>query len=228
MLRYFFSLILLFIASTSIFAQWSKWLPSAVRVGTDAGALGYMFFSEQRSFFEVEGDIDFNNFFVVMDLGVDNYKINELTYNYNNNGQYLRMGLDVNLMPNNIHQHVAFFGLRYGATSFDDKLEYDTRAIIETDTGWPNTRDVTTNTNATGSWFEMNTGLKVRVFKQLYLGFTARYKFGLSVKATGTLRPYYVPGFGKNVNSDSWGISYYVFYRLPFRKKVVYKEKKQE
>jgi hypothetical protein len=73
----------------------------------------------------------------------------------------------------------------------------------------------------------MNAGLKVRVFKQLYLGFTARFKLALSISGDGNLRPYYVPGFGKNIGSSAWGFSYYVFYRLPFRKKVVYETDKE-
>ena len=182
MSRCIISVILFMLISSSAMCQLSKWMPSAVRVGTDVGALGYMIFSDQRSYFEIEGDIDINNFFAVVDVGIDNYQISQPTYEYNNNERYMRIGLDVNFIKPNKNQNVAFFGVRYATSSFDDKLIYDTDAVIESETGWPNTTETATNTDAKGNWYELNTGLKVRVIRQLYLGFTARYKIGLSIK----------------------------------------------
>ena len=70
----------------------------------------------------------------------------------------------------------------------------------------------------------MVSGLKIRVVKQLYLGFTIRYKLFMSVKNVEEFKPYYVPGFGKNISTSAFGFNYYVTYRLPFRKKIVYTE----
>ena len=68
----------------------------------------------------------------------------------------------------------------------------------------------------------MVTGLKIRVVKQLYLGFTLRYKLFMSTSGAEDLRPYYIPGFGKNIGTSAFGFNYYVSYRLPFRKKIIY------
>ena len=42
------------------------------------------------------------------------------------------------------------------------------------------------------------------------------------------MTPYYVPGFGKNTGSSARGFSYYVYYRLPFRKKIIYTKPQEE
>jgi hypothetical protein len=118
--------------------------------------------------------------------------------------------------------NIMFFGLRYARSSFNDKLQYDTHAVIQSETTWPNTRETSSNGNAKASWYEMVTGLKIRIVKQLYMGFTMRFKLLMKTKQTEILKPYYIPGFGKNVSSSSFGFNYYISYRLPFRKKIVY------
>lgn len=181
-----------------------------------------MLFSEKRTFFEAEADIDIDRFFIVANYGLSSYKLDEDTYQYENNGSYLKFGADINFMNSDPHLNVMFFGLRYASSSFNDQLDYDTRAIIQSETAWPNTRESSSNGNAKANWYEMVTGLKIRVVKQLYMGFTLRFKLLLKTKQIEDLRPYYIPGFGKNINTSAFGFNYYVSYRLPFRKKIIY------
>jgi len=215
---------------SSVFAtaQISRYAPSAVRVGGDPGTFLYQIFSGQRSFFEVEGDMDIDKFFLVADLGYSGVTIDEPTFSYENNGTYRRFGVDINLMKDDPDQNVAFFGFRHGHANFNDKLDYDTRAVIQSDTKWPNTMETTSNDNAKANWLELNTGLRIRIVKQLYMGFTVRYKLFLKVTGTEDLKPYYVPGFGKNVGTSAAGFNYYISYRLPFRKKIVYTDSKED
>lgn len=196
--------------------------PSALRLGADPGTLLYMVFSEKRGFFETEADIDIHRFFLVANYGVSNYRLDQPTYQYENNGSYFRFGVDFNFMYDDPNNNIAFMGLRYATSTFNDQLDYDTEAFIEADTGWPNTVETMSNDRLHARWFEMVAGLKIRVVKQLYFGFTVRYKLYLNVTGQETLRPYYVPGFGKNIGSSAFGFNYYVSYRLPFRNKTIY------
>jgi len=206
--------------------QVGRYAPSALRIGADPGTLGYMLFSEKRSFFEMEADVDIDKFFLVADYGLSSYKLIDDTYTYNNDGTYYRIGADINLMNKDPNLNVTFFGIRYAAARFDDDLNYNTQTLIHPDTGWPSTWESSSNENIRARWFELVTGIKIRVVKQLYLGFTMRYKLFKSVSAAEELRPYYIPGFGKNVVSgtSAFGFNYYVSYRLPFRKKIIYTE----
>ena len=221
-LKYFFSIFCLTICCFNLFGQAGRYAPSAVKLGIDPGTLGYMIFSEKREFFEVEADIDIDRFFIVANYGLSSFKLTEDTYIYENDGSYLRLGADINFMQKDPNLNIAFFGLRYVSASFTDKLDYDTKALIQSEIGWPSTRETTSNSNAKANWYEMVSGLKIRVVKQLYMGFTVRFKFILNVKQTVDLRPYYIPGFGKNINTSAFGFNYYVSYRLPFRKKIIY------
>ena len=207
---------------TTSLAQVSRYAPSAVKVGGDPGTLGYMLFSEKRGIFEAEADIDIDRFFIVANYGISTYKLDEPTYVYENNGTYFRIGPDINFMHEDPNLNIMFFGLRYASSSFNDRLDYDTHAVIQSETGWPNSRETSSNGNARASWYEMVTGLKIRVVKQLYMGFTMRYKLLMKTKQTEILKPYYIPGFGKNINASSFGFNYYISYRLPFRKKIIY------
>ncbi len=227
-LKYFFSIAFCIFCHTSILGQVGKYAPSAVKIGIDPGTLGYMLLSEKRGFLEFEGDIDIDRFFLVANYGTSTYKLDEPTYEYENNGSYLKFGADINFMHKDPHMNVAFFGLRYASSSFTDKLSYDTKGEIHTDTQWPSTRETVSNDNAKANWYEMVSGIKIRVVKQLYMGFTIRFKFMMKVKQIDNLRPYYIPGYGNNINPSTFGFNYYVSYRLPFRKKIIYSDSKNK
>jgi hypothetical protein len=187
-----------------------------------------MIFSEKRGFFEAEADIDINRFFLVANYGTSNYQLDKPTFSYTNDGNYLRFGADINFMHEDPHNNVAFFGLRYATASFKDQLNYTTSQIIQSETGWPNTTESIANDHVNARWIEMVTGMKIRVVKQLYLGFTVRYKIFMNPNGASGLKPYYIPGFGKNIGKSAFGFNYYISYRLPFRKKTVFLDENEK
>ncbi len=206
-----------------------QWVPSALRIGVSAGSLGYLIFSDTRNYFEASADIDINRFFLVYEYGFNDYKLDEPTYNYTNSGDYMRVGLDANFMYGNKDMNAGFFGMRYGWTTFLNQLDYDTKTVIGSETGWRNTREETSDEQVQAHWFELDAGLKVRIVGHFFMGFTIRYKFLVKGRTDGNLKPYWIPGFGKFVNSDSWGFNYYFYYDIPFRKKTSrVKSKKDE
>ena len=210
-------------------AQSSKWAPSAIRLGGDPGTFYYMIFSEERGFFEAEADIDINQFFLVANYGISNYRLDKPTFLYTNKGSYMRFGADFNFMNKDPNNNVGFFGFRYAISSFEDQLDFDTQQIIESDIGgWPNTRETKSNSNVRANWIELVTGMKIRVVKQLYMGFTVRYKLFMDFDGATQTVPYYIPGFGKNVKTSGFGFNYYISYRLPFRKKTVFLDENKD
>lgn len=221
-MKYIFSILVFIFISAHGFSQAGRYAPSAIRLGADPGTLGYMLFSEKRGFFEAEADVDIDRFFLVANYGISSYKLEEPTYSYENNGSYMRFGADINFMDKDPNWNLAFFGMRYARSSFEDQLIYDTHAVIQSETGWPNSTEASKNSNVKASWYEMVVGLKIRIVKQLYMGFTTRFKLVMNAKGVDEFRPYYIPGFGKNINKSAFGFNYYISYRLPFRKKIIY------
>jgi hypothetical protein len=206
-----------------VVAQKGRFIPSGLRIGTDLVALPVNLFSAEQDKWEVTADVDFDRYLLVADYGWSSYALRDQTFGYKSNGSYFRIGPDVNFMHNDRDLNVAFFGLRYAASSFSDQLRYNTRAEIQEDIRWPESLENTSNSAAPARWAEMNAGLRIRVIQQFFLGFTLRYKFLFRTANTdGSLTPYFVPGFGKNIDADAWGFNYYAYYRIPFRKKVFY------
>jgi hypothetical protein len=77
------------------------------------------------------------------------------------------------------------------------------------------------------NWYEANFGMKIRVWKDLYLGWAGRIKFAKKVSANDTsFDTYYIPGYGLADSDSRWGFNYQIFYRIPFREKPPYKPKK--
>lgn len=160
--------------------------------------------------------------------GVSEYRLDDPTFSYENNGSYLKMGLDYNFMHKDPKLNIAFIGFRYAMASFKDKLDYNTHTLLFSDTGWPSAWQQAANADARARWVELVSGLKVKVVNNLYMGFTVRYQLFMKTDQTEGLKPYYIPGFGKNVKPSSFGFNYYVSYRIPFRKKSIYVDKEKE
>jgi len=227
-LKYFFSILIFFFLSGNCLAQASKWAPSAIRLGADPGTFYYMVFSEERGFFEAEADIDINQFFLVANYGRSNYTLDKPTFRYTNKGSYMRFGVDMNFMHGDPNNNVGFFGARYVTSTFEDQLDFDTQQVIESEIGWPNSRETAANSNVKANWFELVTGMKIRVVKQLYMGFTVRYKLFMDYKGATETKPYYIPGYGKNLKTAGFGFNYFISYRLPFRKKTVFLDENKD
>ncbi len=221
MFRYIFNISLFLLCAASSFAQVDKFAPTSIRIGGEAANFAYGLLSDNFSSWEVEADIDIHRYFIVMDMGYNSFsQIDENNYyTYNSDGRYFRLGPEINFMRNPKLQNVLALGMRYCWTSFEESSTYSTYNAIENNTYWPEQTLNYNEDNIRGRWFEATVSLKGRVIKNFYLGITARYKVLPAVKKEGTFRSYFIPGFGKRVNNNNWGISYYLAYRLPFRKK---------
>ena len=55
------------------------------------------------------------------------------------------------------------------------------------------------------------------IFSNIYLGFTARLKVRIAESDYQNLDAIYIPGFGRADKNIRMGLSYYVFYRIPFK-----------
>ncbi len=224
-------MVLIFCAN-AVFAQVDKFAPTSIRVGAEAANYAYGLLSDNFRSWEFEADIDIHRYFLVADMGYAAYsQTDENNYHsYESSGRYFRLGPEINFMRNPKLQNVLALGFRYCWTSFRESATYSTYNAIENDTYWPEQMLTYVEDGIRGRWFEVTASLKGRLYKNLYLGTTIRYKVLPKGTKDGTFRAYYIPGFGKRVNDNNWGLSYFIAYRFPFRKKkqfyFVPKEKK--
>jgi len=190
--------------------------PSAIRIGYNTFSL--IKSSIDGGFSQVEGqaDIDFHHLFLAVDVGNEKNSFSSEDYNYENKGSYYRIGIQANIQPYNLNRNVFFFGLRLARSNFEDKLDF----VNSTDK-FGNAQFSLSNDNLKAKWLELNMGLKVKIVKQLYFGYTIHFKFSQSFSGNGDLTPRNIPGFGKANKKSAAGFSYYISYRIPFRKKAI-------
>jgi Domain of unknown function (DUF6048) len=187
--------------------------PTGVRIGTDLIAIGKTLFDSPLSGWEVNADVDFGRYYLALDYGLSSRNDSLDNGYYENDGRYLRVGVDINFLLKDPDKNMVFLGFRYGRSSFNEQLTYvttvDDFGVIQSELS---------NTNATAGWGELTAGLRVKILKSIWMGYTGRMKFLPSVKGNPELETFDIPGYGKTSKSVYWGFNFQIFYRIPFRK----------
>ena len=65
----------------------------------------------------------------------------------------------------------------------------------------------------------MTAGVKVEVFRNVFLGYNLRFKFAQGFSEDPSLLPYHIPGFGRSDRAERFGFDYYIFYRIPLKRR---------
>lgn len=191
----------------------NRYLPTGIRFGTDVLALVKSNVQDDFQGWEVNADVDFYRYFLAIDYGSWARTYPKDSANYSNDGTYWRVGADVNFLTKDVERNMFFLGLRYGHANFSENL-----GIITADPIYgPISRDYV-NTDITARWYELTTGLRVKIWKMIWMGYTARFKFGLKSNGASEMLPHDVPGYGRTDRESYWGFNYQIFIRLPFRK----------
>lgn len=191
----------------------NKYVPTGIRIGTDLFALVRTRTGDKFHGWEVNGEIDFSRFFLAADYGTWGWDLLSDSASYSNSGDYWRAGLDVNFLQNDPDRNVFFLGARYGRSVFTEYLE-----VQRFDPIWGLLTDDFYHDNVNAWWLELTTGLRVKIWKIFWVGYTARFKFALTTDASDEMLPYDVPGFGRTDKDTTWGFNYYVMVRFPLRK----------
>lgn len=193
----------------------SQYFPTAVRVGTDVLGLGQTIFGDSRQRIEANGDLAIDKYFLALDMGIDNLDLQKETFSYSSEGYYFRTGIDVNFMPEDEDHNAIFFGVRYARSYFKDNLQWQAESGY-----YPISAIESGNEKLRGGWAELVGGMKVNVWKNLFVGYTVRFKFIRSVKGEGNLIPYEMPGYGPYESKNRIGFNYQVHWRIPFKSRM--------
>jgi len=191
----------------------NKFLPTGIRVGYDLLGAGRSYFQDHYNGWEVTGDVDFDRYLLTVEYGKWGRNLGSDSATYANTGRYWRVGIDVNFLTTDPDRNVFFLGARYGKSIFTENM-----SVMRYDRVWKLMSDNFSQVDVNASWIELTTGLKVKIWKTVWLGYTARFKFGLSAKGSPEMLPYDVPGFGLTNKETTWGFNYYLLFRLPVRK----------
>lgn len=171
----------------------------------------------------VKGNFEFSlgtelgqNFSIIAEAGFLTTNFEEETYHYESGGSYYRLGFHYNLLkrkPND--DNTLFVGILYGLSLFEHKADR-----IHIDDGyWGSGSGSLPITKLTGNWMEVKGGLRVEIFRNWYLGWSVRLRIYLFGKDDPIMTPYIIPGFGKGGKKMAIGMSYSVFFRIPYGKR---------
>lgn len=223
MFRLYSSIALIFV-SLSLFAQEkkeevkadtvpSKFIPTGVRIGTDGFSIARNFYDETFQGWEVNADVDFYRYYLAVDVGSWSRDFNSNAGAYHNEGNYFRLGADVNFLLKDPDRNLMFFGVRYGNAKFSE-----TYNEVATNPYYGTNIVNHSNPDVTGRWYELTAGIRVKMWKFFWMGYTGRFKFGLKTSTTGNMIPSDVPGYGRTNREETWGFNYQLIFRIPIRK----------
>ncbi|MHB9147917.1 MAG: DUF6048 family protein [Candidatus Amoebophilus sp.] len=232
MLRYNINILLviglLSIGSTSS-AKIKDILPTGLQVGFDVTRpLYYIWYEKTGAQYEFNASLDLNRILLEGEYGLGTIarknppsKLQAISSNI---GQYFRIGFNYNFISNSVDHNAAFLGLRYSQAYFKDELygkltqEKEKNTKEEEVKFWGDIyRDKVDETSKLKAhWFEIVAGVRVKVWKWIYIGCTARYKFAKKISTITSHNPFDIIGWGLN-DEDVFGINYYISMRIPLQ-----------
>ena len=188
--------------------QW----PTGIRFAVEAIGPGKAYSGSDLKASEYAIDTDFGRYYLTAEFGTSSRSIGIPDGTYANSGSFFRIGADVNFLRKDPDRNMFFLGARYARARYDEEITYLNRS----DYGEQVKRSV--NSDLSSGWLELTTGLRVRIWKIFWMGYTARMKFAPSTREDAALATYEIPGYGLTFKKPWWGFSYYVMVRLPLRK----------
>ena len=228
----FFSLISLFLCISSLeaFAQTKAKDPktpekdsiptfTGLYISADlAGPVMYAFNGDKlQTEIAVEAGIK-DKFFPVLEFGIGKANINsEEGFTFKTKASpYARIGLNYAITRKN--NNYFFLGLRYGY----GHVNYDIYNITQESDYWGESQVVNIlGQKASASYAQAVAGIRVNIFKDLYLGWDFRYNLLLSTTKLKESRVWFIPGYGiNNNNSSSTLMQFNITYKLPFWNKT--------
>jgi hypothetical protein len=200
----------------SVVSQMRKisYRPTQLRFATDLVSLVKTFAQDDYNGWEANLDVDFYRYYLAIDMGASAREQASENDQYTNKGTYFRFGADINFLLKDEDRNMLYFGGRYARSMFSETL-----VVSTIDPVWGEYQNAYTNDNANARWFELTGGLKVRMWKNLWLGYTARYKFWLKTNDSPDMEPYEIPGYGTTNKKSTWGFNYQVLISIPLPKR---------
>lgn len=190
-----------------------KFIPTGIYVGFDAIAAAKNFAKPSFKGNEFAASVDVYRYLLSVEVGNWGKTITDSTFDYTNSGKYYRLGVDVDFLTKDADRNLFFIGFRYGHSTFSEDLDFPVKDAYYGD------QDLHySNEQLRLHWYEITTGLRVKMWKWLWMGYTAAYRFGLDLPKNTTLTPYDVPGYGATFRTSTWGFAYQLFIHIPVRK----------
>lgn len=195
----------------------ANWKPASLTLSTSLLDAGYFIFHPYLDALEFKGNLKISRYFITFENGWQSYDNNAgSNASYSSSGNYFRIGADVDFLNSKKKQHEFYLGLRYAFGSFSESLNGNGNDDLF------GTFPVQIKTNnVQSSWFELLTGLRADLGRNIFMGYTFRWRFLPSYERIEGFSTYYMPGYGRISDASNIWFNYYIGYRIHFRKRPV-------
>jgi hypothetical protein len=191
-------------------------VPMGLRIGMDMVSLVKAQIQNDFTGWEVSGDIDIHRYLLSAEVGSwgRNFRRDSASYSstYQNTGRFWRAGIDVNFLTRDPERNAFFIGARYAHAKYSESM-----AISATDSIWGPITGNYSNKDLTARWFELDLGVKVKIYKFIWFGYRGSLKLGLKKNENAAIMSHDVPGYGSTGRDTAWGFTYSIYFRIPFR-----------
>jgi len=185
-----------------------------IKVGVNVGRFSDFLFKPERTSYEASVDFNISDkYFGVIEAGLSELNLEKDNYSYSSEGSFIKAGVDFNMLKKYPTDYFGI-GLRLGRADFT----HSASNINYQDSHWPTGSLVMDSKSYSMYWFEVSFGLKGELIKNVYFGWSALMRIGISGRKDGQFQAFDIPGFGKGTNSVNLGANYYIYYQIPFRK----------
>ncbi len=203
-----------------------------IRVGADLYKLARSIYDKNYRGFEIVGDYRFSKkIYLAGEIGNEKKTTDDARLNFSTSGTYFKAGFDYNTYENWLGmENLIHVGLRYGVSSFSQTLNsYDVYNPYPYLGEAPTVVSGQEFKGLSATWAEVVAGVKVEVFDNIFVGFSARLNRMVTNKQPDNFANLYIPGFNRTYDGDfGVGFNYTVSYFIPIYKKQVVAAAKPE
>ena len=159
------------------------------------------------------------------EAGMEDKRVVSESLDFQTSGEYLKLGLDINLFRNwQGMENQLLTGFRLGTSTYKHRLHG--YAVRQLNHFWQEELYKTLDTpidynNLSAFWFELLIGVKAELITNLYMGISVRMNYLISDKEVDNFDNLYVPGFHRVSDVSPWGagLNYTVMYQFPLYRK---------
>ncbi len=161
----------------------------------------------------------YNRFKPIVEIGLGSADATPDDGNYTYKSKmapYFRLGMNYNFLYKKITDYQFYAGLRYGFSSFSYELNN-----VTMDPGyWGDVVDFNIpSQNSTVGFGELVFGLKVKIYRNISMGWMMKYHAIIHESKNKHGKPWYIPGYGTRGSSITGGFN--ITYTIPFKQKAV-------
>ncbi len=183
------------------------------RIGTDLARLGMNLFDNQKMGLEIQTDFKrTDKQYWTAELGWGRENIDYTKIKYHTNTAYLKLGLDQSLLSSMGRKDfdIVFMGFRY-ALGFGNRSE----ASFSFDSPFGGSYSgVAPGQSFFVHWGEVTLGMKLEIWKRIFLGWTVRGKFLFNPGVFKDIKPNYIAGYGSGDKATNFDANLYLSYAL--------------